>query len=271
MANTPIEDLRAHIIAAAKQGPVVLNSAFIKAASSALNPPDNYDDMLKAAWRLGDADGLKLTINANNVGDVSNDAFKVTAVQLTDGFLNASVANTDATLYFAQPADSLSNQIVAELLNWNFPDFFNWWNGWTFSQFITSKPSFAFSSEALKTFSWQRETISLDKGQNFTAIQTVPDVLKPLLSLLGLSSYDPKVITYGSTDLALVNNDTVLYPTMNLKAQLSSASLKFFSSTLKAPLLAFRLKPRPVIKRAIPLCWRQVMLCRRRMLMFSRM
>lgn len=240
MANSPIEDLREAILAAAAQGPVELNTAFIKAANAALNPPEDFDAQLTAAWRLGDAKALALVINPNNVSVVRDGAFRVVAAQLEQGFLNAAANQTDATLYFAQPADALSVQIECHLLNWDFPDFFNYWNGWLFAQFVTQQPTFISSTENQLSFTWSGNDISLSAGQNFAAALAVPQSLQPYFNLLqGLASVPSDATVYGPISVDLVDNDNVLYPTMDMKAVVSDASVQFFFLNLNDPYVGF--------------------------------
>ncbi|MGK7942547.1 MAG: hypothetical protein AB4062_20790 [Crocosphaera sp.] len=108
MTTPPLEAL-AQALKNAAPGPVALNGALIEGAG--ITPPTDLDAMLKAAFRLDETTpNLNLSFQSTNVGEVSNGQFQVKNVQLSDGFLGATVRETAAIATFRLPTTGLSIQ-----------------------------------------------------------------------------------------------------------------------------------------------------------------
>ncbi|HEX8127529.1 MAG TPA: LysM peptidoglycan-binding domain-containing protein, partial [Pyrinomonadaceae bacterium] len=239
MADNSLQSL-ADALTNAEQ-PVVLNAAFITAAG--LTAPDGFDDALKAAFRLGETDaGLKVSFNAGDVGNISNNSFQVTNAQLTEGFLGAPAADTTVTLTFSLPATELQVQVEADLANWTFTTFFTYMVGWPFTLLNVASPAFIFST--VKTnYNWSGTSVSLTPGQNFAASFTVPPQFQPIFNIVqGLGLIPSTLPIYGPIAVDKVDNETILYPDMDLVANISNQTVSIFFLQLHVPFIGFQIE-----------------------------
>ncbi len=241
MAND-LQTLANALKAAAAEGPVTLNATFIE--DNGVTPPDGFDAMLKAAFRLDEkAAGLQLTFSASGVGPVSNGSFKVTGARLTDGFLGASSAQTAAEITFSLPASVLQVQIQAELSGgWTFSSYFTYMTGWPFNLLVLANPTFVFSTVET-SYTWKSTPISLKPGQNFTSFMSVPSQFAPIFALVqGLGVVKSPLPFFGPIALDKANNETILYPDMNLSAKISDAQIQVYFLKGYAPSIGFQIE-----------------------------
>jgi len=239
MADNTLQSL-ADALTNAKQ-PVVLNAAFITAAG--LTPPAGFDDALKAAFRLGAKDaGLQVSFSPQDVGNIGDNSFQVTSAQLPQGFLGAAAADTNVTLTFSLPAAELQVQVEADLANWTFTKFFTFMTGWPFTLLNVESPSFIFST--VKTaYVWNGATVKLTPGQNFAANLAVPSQFQPIFGLVqGLVAVPSTLPVYGPITVDKADNETILYPDMDLVANIGSGSVSIFFLKLNTPFIGFQIE-----------------------------
>ena len=245
MATDSLSTLAETIKREAADGPVTLNAALIE--SVGITPPEDFDAALKAAYRLSaESEGLELTIDPGKVGAVSNNRFVITDAQLTGGFLGAAQGDTLVRLTFTLPDPEavLELQIQAVLSNWQFSTFFTSMTGWPFALLKLTANNFIFSTTKTP-YSWNNVTVGLLPGQNFAAVLTVPTEFKPIFDLVqGLGIVPPTLVIAGPIALDKADNEKILYPDMDLKAVISSATVTIFFLTAYDPLIGFRIVTR---------------------------
>lgn len=239
MADNSLQSL-ADALTNAKQ-PVVLNAAFITAAGLAA-PPD-FDETLKAAFRLAPTDaGLQVSFTAGDVGGISNNSFQVENAQLPKGFLGAGASDTGVTLTFSMPASALQVQVEVDLANWTFTKFFTYMTGWPFTLLNVASPSFIYSTVEVD-YNWAGAKVRLKPGQNFAATLTVPPQFQPVFNIVqGLGVVLPTLPIYGPVAVDKVDNETILYPDMNLAAHIGDQTVSIFFLKLHTPYIGFQIK-----------------------------
>lgn len=166
---------------------------------------------------------------------------RVTGAQLRKGFLGAKTDQISLSVTFLQPSDRLDIQIEAQLSGWSFADFFTYMTGGTFEKLVLDSTTFIFST-AKAQYLWQDYIIDLQQGQNFAAKLAVPEAFHPIFRLANLDT-DPKTLVIsGPIILDRADNETILYPDMDLRAGISDASIKIFFLETKNPHIGFRIQ-----------------------------
>lgn len=242
MANDSLQNLADALKAAAAKGPVTLNAAFVQDAG--VTPPDGFDAMLRSAFRLdANAAGLEVTFAPSSVGAVSGDAFQVTSAQLTAGFLGATAAQTTVVMTFTLPDTVLQVQIQAELTGgWTFSTFFTYMTGWPFNILVMANPTFVFSTVE-KSYTWRNTTIALKTGQNFTSMLAVPSQFQPIFKLVqGLGVVKSPLPFFGPITIDKADNETILYPDLNLSAKISDEQIQIYFLKAYAPSIGFQIE-----------------------------
>lgn len=236
MANDPLQSL-ADLLKETAQ-PVTIDSKLLSQAG--LTPPEGLDDRLKAAFRLGD-EGLQICFKPEEVGTAADHQLRVTGAQLPKGFLGAKADQTSLIVTFLQPSDRLDIQIETQLSGWSFADFFTYMTGGTFEKLILNSTTFIFSTSKAQ-YLWQGHSIYLQQGQNFAAKLVVPEAFHPIFDLVNLGTVPPALAISGPIILDRADNETILYPDMDLRVGISDASVKIFFLEAKNPHIGFRIQ-----------------------------
>lgn len=235
MANEPLQSLADALKKAAQ--PVTVNSGLLIQAG--LEPPNDLDKGLKDAFRLDDG-GLQITFNPDDVSGVENHKLIIKNTKLANGFLGTKPDQTGVIITFIQPTNLLDILIEVQLSNWKFADFFTHMTGGIFDKLSLGDTTFIFSTSDAK-YLWQDHSISLMKGQNFAANLKVPEDFEPKFKLVkGLGTVPQTLPICGSITLEKADNKTILYPDMNLRADINDNSVEIFYIDAENPHLRAR-------------------------------
>ena len=155
--DTALDNLQQAIANAAKDGPFVLDAAFLEAglADPDVTPPEQFDAIIGQAFQI-DAAQFRLSCAPADVGEVADGVFTVSNVRLP--FIGG-LLQTPATLVFATQAAGggenddddddaavLVVQVAASPAGWNWDSSFPFMGGWPFSALPLSGALLVFSS-----------------------------------------------------------------------------------------------------------------------------
>ena len=247
MADPAVQKLR-DAFADAPAGPVTLNSAFW--SSAGLTPPVDFTAKIKAAYRLpGSADGLQITYDRGAVTPVSDDRFQVTGVSLT--FLTAPTDSTTATI-FGSPGTPETPTLGIDVVpaGWQLSDLFEAMTGFPFDLLKFDQQRFFYTTSD-RQFTWSGTTLRFAAGQNLYGALPVPPAIQVLIQLVQNLPNPASVVMGGPIVLDKADNETVLFPDMDIAAPITGgSSLALFFIPVVNPRIGFVISTPPVVTAA---------------------
>ncbi|HEX8231254.1 MAG TPA: LysM peptidoglycan-binding domain-containing protein [Chloroflexia bacterium] len=213
--------------ASGSTGTVTLDAATI--TQSNLNPPPNLDAMIAGAFQLPSGTTLQVKTTAAQINDPSGSQLTMTG-SLT--VLNVPVTTVNITFTLNSLGNNKSQLdfvLVAALpATWKFKDSFIYMDEPPFSTLPITYQTYIFSSSPVASWTWlydknqPADTIALQAGMNFASCLLLDDYLAPVLKWIPGLDKGPYSF-FGPLDPHLVDNQEVIYPSMNLVATLSDA------------------------------------------------
>jgi hypothetical protein len=247
MADPAVQKLR-DAFADAPAGPVTLNSAFW--SSAGLTPPVDFTAKIKAAYRLPEsANGLQITYDRGAVTPVSDDRFQVTGVSLT--FLTAPADNTTATI-FGSPGTPATPTLGIDVVpaGWQLSELFPAMTGWPFDLLKFDQQRFFYTTSD-RQFTWSGTTLRFAAGQNLYGALPVPPAIQVLIQLVQNLPNPASVVMGGPIVLDKADNETVLFPDMDIAAPITGgSSLTLFFIPVVNPRIGFVISTPPVVTAA---------------------
>ncbi|MEG2029362.1 MAG: hypothetical protein RR376_01795 [Janthinobacterium sp.] len=244
--DTALDNLQQAIANAAKDGPFVLDAAFLEAglADPDVTPPEQFDAIIGQAFQI-DAAQFRLSCAPADVGEVADGVFTVSNVRLP--FIGG-LLQTPATLVFATQAAGggenddddddaavLVVQVAASPAGWNWDSSFPFMGGWPFSELPLSGALLVFSSaDGVYPWGGADGALAVTGGarQNLSAGVALPAFVTPFLELFSDLAAPPGTLQIGGyLDMALYDGKTFelggLMPSGVLSATLSELDCTF--------------------------------------------
>ena len=252
MTDTALENLRTAIVKAAS-GDFALDAAFLTKGlnNESVVVPDDYDANIKAAFKLASAADFMVSIDAVNVGPITDGAFEVTKASVP--FIG--IVKTPAMLLFTTtsvgggsgnepggPGDSatLVVQVETSPADWTWNTSFPFAIGWPFNQLDVVNASFAFST-ADGFYPWGDDegmTVTGGPTQSLAAQLPFPEVATPFLGLFsGLGNPPTALDLAGSLNLSELDSDSATLPSGTLDASIKTGTFDLFYLRVSAPRL----------------------------------
>jgi hypothetical protein len=222
--------------AAKNSGNITINAASF--TESDLIPPSNLDDLLAKGFKLAKDSFLLVDTTIGGIPDPVDNVLTIT--KGTVNVLNVPEKNTDVTLIITADAEgNVEFTIQVDLSDWTFETSWEFMTGGVFDNLPYTKPSFVFSTEALDSFSWQNQNIKLVEGQNFAALITLTKWLQPVTDFFTSWNSNEQLALIGSLDPSNVNNETIIYPEMNLSVSINATLVSLGFLNVSNPAVGF--------------------------------
>lgn len=225
---------------AQSSGAVTINSSAITGAG--LTPPANLDSLLENSFGLVSGSALTIPTTKENILQPSPTTISIVG---SVSIPVLSVSNVSIQLQFTADTNQLDfNALTTLPANWSFVSVFPMMIGFPFSEITLLEGSsvLAFSTIPEETYTeWSGGNISLSVGQNFAGLIQYPESISRYLALLPSGFQPPKtgLSFFGSIDFHSVDNETILYPDLDLSASLSTESYSLFFLNVGSPFLHF--------------------------------
>lgn len=243
MADAAVKKLR-DAFANAPAGKVKIDAALFTDAG--LTAPEGFDAAITAAYRLTGTAALEVEYDRSAVTPVGDDdSFSIPDVTLQ--FLQAPQATTSAAIYGQKGgATTPKLGIDVEPGGWQLADQFPAMDpkSWPFVLLSIAQQRFFFASEPIDwVWSDTGDTLSFPAGQNLYGMLSVPQEARPLFEVVtGLPTVPPSLQLNGPIVLDKVDNETVLYPDMDLRAGIAGGTdLQIFFIHVVDPHLGMRI------------------------------
>nr|WP_315419906.1 LysM peptidoglycan-binding domain-containing protein [uncultured Pedobacter sp.] len=224
--------------ASQNNGNITVNAAsFTKAG---LSVPADLDVLLTAGYQLAADSSLLIDTSGATINDPVGNTLTITGVA---GVLQVEASNTAVS--FVVTDDGQGNVqfvIVITLSNWTFATSWPFMVGGIYSDLPYTHPTLIFSSAPQSQYVWQQNEISLVGGQNFASLIQLTGILAPLVNFLIGWLNGTQIALSGKLDPSKVNNDTILYPEMDLKVELDVQVIPFSFLTVKSPAIGFKIE-----------------------------
>jgi LysM repeat protein len=225
--------------AAANNGNITIDAATF--TSSGLTPPSGLDDLLQKAYHLDSGTSLLIDTSNTSIPDPSGNILTISGAQAA--VLN--VKDTDTSVGLIITDDGTGNiqfTIQVELLsNWTFATSWQYMTGGVFDNIPYTSPYFVFSTNDNNAFNWNAQTIGLISGQNLAAEITLTMWLSQVTQFLTSWSPSTKLALVGSIDPSAVDNETILYPEMNLFVLLNATPISMAFLEVNDPGVGFQI------------------------------
>jgi len=224
--------------AANNNGNITVNAASFTTAG--LTPPIDLDDLLQKGYQL--AKDTYLLINTTT-GAIPDPVGNVLTITGQVSVLNVSPENTAVT--FVITADESGNvqfTILVTLSQWSFSTSWEYMAGGVFDSLPYTNPAFVFSTDNVAQYTWQRNNISLVKGQNFTCLITLTGILQQVVNFLTSWNGSTNLALAGMLDPSKVNNEDVIYPDMDLKVMIPAQAISLLFLTVSDPAIGFKIE-----------------------------
>ncbi|MGG6231466.1 LysM peptidoglycan-binding domain-containing protein [Tenacibaculum sp. SDUM215027] len=222
--------------AAANNGNITINSAtFI---NSQLTPPEDLDELLSKGYQLPEGTFLLIDTSETTIPDPEGDTLTISEASAT--VLNVDKTNTEVTLMINADTDGNVQFIIQiDLSDWKFDTSWKYMTGGVFDGLPYTTPTFVFSTKEITEYTWQKNIISLIQGQNFTSFITLSDWLAETTKFLTSWSVTTKIPLYGKLDPSEVNEETYLFPNINLAAPIKAQPISFLFLEVSNPSIGF--------------------------------
>lgn len=219
-------------------GNITVNAAsFTKAG---LSVPADLDLMLTAGYQLAEGSSLLIDTSGTTINDPVGNTLAITGVV---SVLQVEASNTAVS--FVVTDDGQGNVqfvIVITLSNWTFATSWPFMVGGIYTDLPYTHPTLIFSSASQSQYEWQQNEISLVAGQNFAGLIQLTGILAPIVNFLIGWVNGKQIALSGKLDPSKVNNDTILYPEMDLKVELDVQVIPFSFLTVKSPAIGFKIE-----------------------------
>jgi hypothetical protein len=224
--------------ASQNNGNITVNAAsFTKAG---LSVPADLDLMLTAGYQLAANSSLLIDTSGTTINDPVGNTLTITGVA---SVLQVEASNTAVS--FVVTDDGLGNVqfvIVITLSNWTFATSWPFMVGGIYTDLPYTHSTLIFSSAPQSEYLWQQNEISLVAGQNFAGLIQLTGILAPLVNFLIGWVNGKQIALSGRLDPSKVDNDTILYPEMDLKVELDVQVIPFSFLTVKSPAIGFKIE-----------------------------
>lgn len=223
--------------AAGNAGNITVNTASFTAA--ALTVTAGLDNLIQKGYQL--AAGTNLLINTSNT-TIPDPVGNTLTIQGTATVLNVDAAKTSVS--FVITDDGTGNVqfvIVITLSNWVFSTSWMYMTGGVFDTLPYSDPAFIFSSNTNSQYVWMENNITLVAGQNFACLITLTGLLQQVTNFLTSWNGMTNLALTGMLDPSKVNNETIIYPDMNLKVMLDVEPIQLVFLNVANPAVGFKI------------------------------
>ncbi len=227
--------------AAQNQGNITINEASFTAGG--VTVPAGIDDLLQKGFAL--ASGVNLLINASEIPVKKNNDPPDNSLVIKGklSVLGVELDNTGVTFTITGTGtgQDVSFTILVSLSNWKFETSWPHMTGGVYSSLPYANPAFIFSSSAVDSYSWQQNNISLVAGQNFACTITLTGILQQVTFFLTSWNGNTNLALAGMLDPSKVDNDTVLYPDLDLKVSFDASVNPLGFLNISSPAIGFKI------------------------------
>lgn len=224
--------------ASQNNGNITVNAAsFTKAG---LSVPADLDLMLTAGYQLAADSSLLIDTSGTTINDPVGNTLTITGLV---SVLQVEASNTAVSFVITDDGQgNVQFVIVVTLSNWTFATSWPFMVGGIYSDLPYTHPTLIFSSAPQSQYVWQQNEISLVAGQNFASLIQLTGILAPIVNFLIGWVNGKQIALSGMLDPSKVDNDTILYPEMDLKVALDVQVIPFSFLTVKNPVIGFKIE-----------------------------
>ncbi|MBQ4819260.1 LysM peptidoglycan-binding domain-containing protein [Aquimarina sp. MMG016] len=222
--------------AAANDGNITINAATF--TDSQLTPPEGLNALLTIGYQLAEDTFLLVDTSGTSIPDPAENTLIIQ--NATAAVLNVDKTNTEVTLAItANDSGDVEFTIQIELSDWTFKTSWKYMTGGVFDGIPYTSPAFIFSTKEIAEYSWQKNNIALTTGQNFASLITLSEWLAETTKFLTSWSISTKIPLYGTIDPSKVNNETYLFPDMDILAPIGVDPISLLFLEVSNPAIGF--------------------------------